>query len=235
MKHIKSNWKWLVPMIILALVGGLLSMNAGEVTAANTSADNNFKTRYSTDVTITALEEGVPTGTGSSGQVVVHDGTDGEWKTVTASGAASGTLASTGALVLTQNVNTVGTNNIINNTVSSADILNATITSTDIATNTVSSANILNATIADADIAVNAVTATKILTNTVTLVSVGQGNVVAVESGSVLLAVHPISGFSNDVTLTKAVIDGSSNLIINTDDSGAATTIINALMWRPSQ
>jgi hypothetical protein len=102
MKHIKSNWKWLVPMIILALVGGLLSMNAGEVTAANTSADNNFKTRYSTPVTISQLEELVGSGTaGTTGQIKIHDGTDYEPKTVTASGLASGTVSSTGALSLT--------------------------------------------------------------------------------------------------------------------------------------
>jgi hypothetical protein len=131
MKNIKG-FMVLVLIAFIALAGAHFTMHAGEVNAANPS-DSNFKGRYTTSVTITNLEEMVGSGsTGSSGQIKIHDGTDSEWKTVTASGSSSGTLASTGALVLTQVVNTIGTNNIIDNTVSSADILNGTIAADDV-------------------------------------------------------------------------------------------------------
>jgi len=113
-------------IVVMALVGLSLTFHAGEVNAANTSADNNFKTRYSTDVTITALEGSVPTGTGTSAQMIIHDGTDGEWKSI----SGDTTISTAGAVTI--GAGAVTTGKILNDTILSEDIAIANIQASDI-------------------------------------------------------------------------------------------------------
>jgi hypothetical protein len=100
--------------------------------------------------------------------------------------------------------------------------------------NTVSSNDILNGTVAAIDIATGALTATDALTNTVTawVLDSQIGNEVTVESGSILIDTQLVSGFSNDVTLTKSIFVGTT-WIINTDAGGGQ--VINGIFWRPTQ
>jgi hypothetical protein len=131
--------------------------------------------------------------------------------------AASGTLATTdGTFSGTLGVNTVDSDQIVANAVKASEIDDATITPTQLGANSLTAS----------DAFMNTVTKTITAGNT--------GFDQEVEAGSILLRVEKVSGFNNDVTITKSVYPDAGNQWIVNTDAHAGSLVINGIFWRPA-
>jgi hypothetical protein len=217
----------LVLIAVMALVGLDLTIHAGEALSTN-KGDLLFFNRYFTTsrTPITDLNELIGSGTaGTSGQVKVHDGTDYEPQTITASGLAAGTLSSSGALALT-------------GTLADAKVWIGNSGGEAVAVTPSGDATITNAGVVT--LAVNSVSAPQLFTNTdtITIASEQTGIDTLLPAGAILLSLDKISGWNNTVTITKSLIDTTSGsslenyLILNTDAQSAAR-VVNATYMMP--
>jgi hypothetical protein len=229
MKVLRNNWKWLVPAIVIAIIGGFLTINAGEVSAAK-QGDSNMYHRYGTLSTTPVTDLDKSNGVTSNIQTQLD-------------AKASSSLANANAFVGNgSGVATARSVTIINDVTATMDntgVLNATIpastiTSSMIVDNSVSSSDILNGTILSTDIAIANVQATDVFINTVTanIVAGRTGIDTTVEAGSILIDTQPVSGFSNIITINKSIVTTDGTWILNTSDSSSAA-VVNGIFIRP--
>ena len=202
----------LMVMAFITMVGMHLTMHAGEV-SAEVPGDSNMRGRYGTLSTTPIDDLNKLNGISSN----VQDQID---------AAGTGTLADTkifiGSSAGTATAQTVGTGHSLTNAGAMTHI-----------PNTVSSTDILNGTIAALDMASDAVSAPKLFKNVVSLViELGAiGNNLTIPSGSFPMSWLPVSGFSNDYTITSFTNTGTT-LFVNTD-AHPADMIANIVLIMP--
>jgi hypothetical protein len=177
--------------------------------AAGDSDNSNFRTRYRTTSTTPITDIDYLNGVTSN----VQDQLDA--KTSTSLADTKAWVGNSAGAAVAQNITII---NDVTATMSNTGVMNATIPASTITSEMIAIAN---------------VTATDLFLNTVTATvdDSETGTEVTVESGSILIDTQKVSGFSNDVTLTKSIIVGTT-WIINTDAGGGQ--VINGLMARPA-